>query len=287
MKKRTRSSLFVALFLILGVSIFLSALGLGLAAQTSPSTTLSNDDCIKCHAVPPADMMANGGKHKAVGCLGCHTGHRPAVKDNIPKCNMCHMGKPHYELKDCLGCHKNPHTPLMISFASNVTDACVTCHTQQITQLRDQKSKHTALNCSTCHNVHGKIPACMQCHKPHSADMTVADCKKCHKAHMPKAVSYAADIPSKDCGSCHTNAFALLTASSSKHKALACAFCHQAVHKMVPKCQDCHGVPHAAGMMARFTKCGDCHNTAHDLNHWTPGAKKEEPKEPKEIKKKK
>jgi hypothetical protein len=40
-------------------------------------------------------------------------------------------------------------------------------------------------------------------------------------------------------------------------------------------------------MMARFTKCGDCHNTAHDLNHWTPGAKKEEPKEIKEIKKKK
>jgi hypothetical protein len=51
MKKRTCSSLFVALFLILGVSMFLSTLSLGLAAQTPPSTTLSNDDCIKCHAI--------------------------------------------------------------------------------------------------------------------------------------------------------------------------------------------------------------------------------------------
>jgi hypothetical protein len=37
---------------------------------------------------------------------------------------------------------------------------------------------------------------------------------------------------------------------------------------MVPKCQDCHGVPHAAGIMSKFPKCGDCHGIAHDLNNW-------------------
>jgi hypothetical protein len=60
---------------------------------------------------------------------------------------------------------------------------------------------------------------------------------------------------------------------------------------MVPACQSCHGVPHPAAMMAKFTKCGECHNIAHDLNHWStapakaPAAPAKEPK--KEMKKKK
>jgi hypothetical protein len=40
----------------------------------------------------------------------------------------------------------------------------------------------------------------------------------------------------------------------------------------VPKCQDCHGTPHPAGMMAKFGKCGDCHGIAHDINNWTEKA---------------
>lgn len=290
--KRVKSIRFmIALSLVLGMAavfVFMNTVTAQTPAKAPAQTSLSNSDCIKCHSGPPADIDANGGKHKGVGCTGCHSGHRPAVKDNIPKCNQCHTGKAHYELKNCAGCHKNPHAPRQISFAGNVTDPCVTCHTQQIAQLKDNKSKHTALYCSTCHNVHGKIPACTQCHKPHAADMTVADCKKCHKAHMPKTVAYAPDVPSKDCGACHKKAFDQLAASSAKHKNFACALCHQEKHKMIPKCQDCHGVPHAAGMMAKFTKCGDCHNTGHDLNHWAPAEKKEMPKEaPKEIKKKK
>ena len=262
----SRSLMFVALF-VAGLMVF--AFSPAAWAQGQQAATLTPADCAKCHAGPPADVTANGAGHKKITCMDCHLGHRPAVKDNIPKCGMCHQGKKHYELAGCLGCHKNPHTPLKISFASNTTDPCLTCHTQQIKQLQENKSKHTALYCATCHNVHGKKPECTQCHKPHSSAMTAADCGKCHKAHMPKAVTYKSDVPSKDCGSCHKKALDLLTASKAKHKTFACAFCHQAKHKMVPKCQDCHGVPHPAGMMAKFPKCGDCHGIAHDLNNWS------------------
>jgi len=109
------------------------------SAQTQaaqPKASLVNDDCLKCHDAPPADIAAAGGKHKDVGCTGCHAGHPPKVKKPIPLCSECHMGKPHFELKGCLGCHKNPHTPLNISFAGKVTDACITCHTPQITNSR-------------------------------------------------------------------------------------------------------------------------------------------------------
>ncbi len=274
MKVSKSSSLLVVLF---WVALFLVSSGAALAAQPQPA--LINDDCVKCHAAPPTDVTAAGGKHKDVGCTGCHAGHPPTVKKPIPQCNQCHMGKPHFEIKGCLTCHKNPHTPLNISFSDKVTDACLSCHTPQIEQLKKFKSKHSALDCSTCHSVHRKVPQCTQCHKPHSAEMVVADCKKCHKAHQPTMVAYAADTPSKDCGACHAKVLNLLNASKAKHKALACAFCHQEKHKMVPKCQDCHGSPHPAGIMAKFPKCGECHNIAHDLNNWPATTKQEAPKQ--------
>ncbi len=277
MKALKGSNLMVALiFLISGISVFLVYSGAP-AQNTAPG--LTNEDCVKCHSVPPADIAEAGGKHKEVGCLGCHAGHPPAVKNPIPQCNECHMGQPHFELKDCLSCHKNPHTPLKITFAGNVTDACTTCHTQQIAQLRENQSKHTALDCSACHSVHREVPQCTQCHQPHSTEMVATDCKKCHKAHMPKEVTYSAEIPSKDCGACHQQALDLLSASNTKHSGLACAFCHQERHKMVPQCQDCHGSPHPAGMMAKFPKCGECHKVAHDLNNWSGTEAKQTPKE--------
>ena len=57
-----------------------------------------------------------------------------------------------------------------------------------------------------------------------------------------------------------------------------CAFCHKEKHKTVPKCQDCHGTPHPAGMMAKFGKCGDCHGIAHDINNFVDAPKVEGPK---------
>jgi hypothetical protein len=103
---------------------------------------------------------------------------------------------------------------------------------------------------------------------------------------MPKDVAYASDVPSKFCGACHKKAFDLLSASKSKHHSFDCAFCHQNKHKMIPACQDCHGSPHPAGIMAKFPKCGECHNIAHDLNHW-PAAETKEPEKKLPKKKKK
>jgi hypothetical protein len=238
------------------------------AASEQTKTTLTSNDCVKCHTTQPEEIATAGSAHQTISCQDCHAQHRPASKNNIPQCSQCHSGKAHYQLAGCLGCHKNPHTPLKISFGDKVTDPCLTCHTKQIAQLRENKSKHSALFCSNCHSVHRLVPQCTQCHKPHAATMAAADCKKCHKAHMPKVVTYGNDLPSKDCGACHKQALDLLAKSSAKHKALACVYCHQGKHKMVPACQSCHGTPHPAGMLAKFPNCGSCHSIAHDLNHW-------------------
>jgi hypothetical protein len=83
---------------------------------------------------------------------------------------------------------------------------------------------------------------------------------------MPRQVTYPDDISSKHCAACHDTAYNLLIASPAKHKELACAYCHKSQHKMVPKCQDCHGIPHPDDMMKKFATCGDCHGIAHNIN---------------------
>ncbi len=244
---------------------------LAVCAYAADRPMLSSADCIKCHYSQPADIAANGGAHKtSVTCQDCHTGHRPAIKNNIPQCSQCHTDKSHYKLANCLRCHTNPHTPKIIKLANNITDECLTCHTQQIAKLRQVPSKHSKLACSFCHNVHGKKPLCTQCHKPHSADITATECKKCHDAHMPTAVYMTPDTPNKMCAACHKRPYELLSKSEAKHKDVLCVTCHKDKHKFIPACTSCHGVPHPASMMARFTKCGECHNIAHNLNHWDP-----------------
>jgi len=240
---------------------------------------LSNADCVKCHAKPAADIEAKGMAHKtSVGCQDCHVGHPPAVpkKDIIPSCNMCHTGKPHYKLSGCLSCHRNPHTPKVITFGRDLTDPCLACHTQQIAKLKANPSKHTKLNCSFCHDVHRKIPQCVQCHKSHSADIGADDCKKCHQAHMPTVITYGNDTPNKLCAACHGKVNSMLSASKAKHGKFLCVSCHQNKHKAIPNCQECHGSPHPAGIMNKFPDCHTCHNIAHDLNNWPPAAEKQE-----------
>ncbi len=267
------SHLRALLLLVPGLLLAASTAFAATPAPAASKVALDSNDCAKCHTTQPADIAAAGGKHKSeIGCTDCHTGHRPSSAKNIPECSNCHTGKPHYKTPNCLNCHKNPHTPLNITFTGSLTEPCLTCHTPQIIQLRENKSKHTLLACTICHRAHRQIPQCTQCHKPHTAEMTAADCKQCHKPHMPKNVTYPATISNKTCAACHVKAFTLLSASKAKHSKLACAFCHKEKHKTVPKCQDCHGTPHPSGMMAKFGKCGDCHGIAHDINNWADKA---------------
>lgn len=242
------------------------------AGGAADKASLAPEDCVKCHEAPPADIAAAGGKHKTdVTCVDCHAGHRPASKNNIPKCAQCHEGKPHYGLKNCLECHNNPHKPLSIVLAVKTTEPCLTCHTDQIKQLKENQSRHSSQFCTNCHDVHRKVPECVKCHRPHSAEMAQGDCRKCHKAHMPKVVTYASDLPNKECGACHKQALSLLSATAAKHKDVPCVKCHENRHKTVPECQQCHPGKHAATIMKKFPKCGMCHNVAHDLNHWPDG----------------
>lgn len=250
----------LAIFLIAGIAVPSAS------AAEAGRPVLSVDDCAKCHEAAPKAIESAGGKHKTeVTCIECHQGHPPTNTDIIPQCSMCHSGEKHFQLEGCLNCHKNPHTPLDITMADNLTDPCLTCHTEQIEQLKQNPSKHTEQFCTTCHTAHGEIPNCTNCHTPHAEDMVQSDCLTCHKAHMPLQVIYPDDTPSKLCASCHDTAYSLLMASPAKHKDVACVDCHKAQHKMIPKCQDCHGIPHPDDMMKKFPTCGDCHGIAHDV----------------------
>ena len=269
------------------VATFVLTAGLVLPrdAMSAPAgAALADSDCVKCHQEQPADIAAAGESHKDVSCQECHEGHKPTSPKNIPDCSNCHEGEEHFNLKGCLGCHTNPHTPLKITLGKNITDPCLTCHAEQIAKLKENKSKHSALFCSNCHDVHGKIPECLSCHKPHSAEMVQADCGKCHEAHQPTVVVYGDKAKNKDCGACHKKAFDLLTASTTKHQTKACVFCHKNTHKAIETCVSCHGTPHPQGILNKFSKCGDCHKIAHDLNNWpktAAPAKKTAPKKKK------
>lgn len=259
---------YAVLLSLIGISLLLGSPLLAVAQQQA-APVLSNDDCIKCHSGPPADISEAGGDHKSeVACQDCHADHKPMSEANIPLCDECHDGEPHYALEGCLGCHQNPHKPLEILIGDKVTDPCLSCHDEQIAQLKEHTSQHTELFCSGCHDVHRKIPDCVDCHDPHSETMVQADCKKCHKAHMPMVLAYDSAVPNQDCGSCHKTALKKLADSSAKHNKVTCVKCHKDTHGNVPGCQECHPEPHPSGIFVKFPNCGDCHYVAHDLNNW-------------------
>jgi predicted CXXCH cytochrome family protein len=265
----TRFSKFAPLQLLLCSAAFLLATAMAAPAEEAAKAVLTAADCVKCHQKEPQQIAANGAAHKTeIDCQACHTGHRPAVANNIPECSNCHSGTAHFQVKDCKSCH-NPHSPLDITLKGEHKEVCLTCHADQGKELVASPSKHAKLACNFCHaDKHGNVPDCTKCHKPHSDKITQADCKSCHQAHMPLALTYGDKVPSNQCAACHGQAFNLLQASPTKHREVACVTCHANKHKTVPQCNDCHGLPHAEGIHKRFPKCGECHNIAHDLNNF-------------------
>ncbi len=209
MKMVKRSRLLVIVFL--GVGIVAYPIYAGAAPvetkstatiQTKSTTTVQSKstytqkECVKCHAARVHDVATAGGKHRNVPCVGCHFGHPPEVKKPIALCSKCHMKerKSHFELTDCLNCHRNPHTPLTVTFKGK--GACLDCHFLQQEQIMRNKSKHTALDCSACHDVHRKVPQCTQCHIPHSGKIS-GGCKQCHKRAHAEACDLCRGYPFK------------------------------------------------------------------------------------------
>jgi Cytochrome c3 len=254
------------LFLLVLSGFFLS---LGAEEQAAkPSAELSNSDCIKCHASVQAMVDSKGAKHKtAVTCTGCHNGHPPMVSKEkiIPVCSSCHTGKPHYDIGGCNTCHSDPHAPLEMKLAANLTAPCLSCHPQQGNEIKEHPSLHAKLFCTTCHKAHRDVPECLKCHQPHSADMVNKDCLVCHPAHQPLTIAFSAETPNKSCSACHKSIGDTLSSVDTKHAKLTCVFCHKEKHKYVPACESCHGSPHPAGMVKQFPKCNMCHMSAHSL----------------------
>lgn len=250
-------------------SVFLSAaimIGCTTIVMSADMATLQNTDCIKCHKKEPAAVELNGGLHKtAVGCLDCHTEHPPLGTEAIPQCAMCHTGKLHYELENCLSCHSDPHQPLALQLDDNITTACLTCHSEQGIELQDHPSKHTDVDCTFCHTSHGEIPDCSVCHEPHTQGQTSKDCLVCHPVHKPLIIQYPNETPRSYCTPCHEEFGKLMNKTTTKHKSFTCAFCHSGVHPIVPQCETCHDQPHPAAMLKAYPNCLDCHLDAHNL----------------------
>lgn len=255
---------FVALALFLGVGIW--CWNWHTTEAAAEGAALSNADCVKCHPKQPSMINEKGAKHKtAVGCLDCHVEHPPAGTNAIPKCSMCHSGKPHYALPECASCHKDTHAPLDMKMGEKTTPVCLTCHPQQGNEMKAGPSKHAQLDCSRCHPVHRQFLNCLKCHEPHTKGMTYETCKVCHAPHHPLDIKYPMETPNETCGACHSDAVDNLKANITKHQKLACAYCHRDKHKVVPPCEACHGKPHAQAIHKKYATCGTCHSTAHTL----------------------
>jgi len=257
---------FLIMFLAFSLLIFLGYKNA--QAQEQQVAELTSQDCIKCHPKVVHQVEEKGAKHKTeVSCVDCHEGHPPMVakEEIIPKCDMCHSGEPHFELKNCAGCHTNPHTPLDIKFEGKIKKACLTCHKEEQQQLKTYPSAHTKLACNDCHSVHREIPSCLRCHQSHTAEMKNKDCLSCHPAHKPLVITYGTEVPNSYCGACHDDIVDVLDKNQTKHHDLTCVYCHRSKHGIRPACETCHGSPHPKEMVAKFPQCIMCHTDAHDL----------------------
>jgi hypothetical protein len=256
-------SLFGFLSAALFVAVMLTAFVQQAKAQLA---SLEVTDCVKCHQDAPASIASNGGKHQtAVTCLDCHQEHPPWGEEVIPQCSMCHEGRSHFELENCLSCHSNPHEPLALNLAGDIKEPCLTCHEGPGKDFADYASAHAEQSCTFCHEVHGQIPDCSMCHEPHAAGQVTSDCLGCHAAHHPLEVNYAMTTPRAFCVPCHEEAGAEMEKTTTKHQTFTCAFCHRGQHPNVPQCQTCHGEPHSPAMHQKMPNCLDCHMSPHFL----------------------
>ncbi len=256
------------------------AAGAALYEVTPPP--LKPVDCGHCHVNQFTDLKKSKTKHR-FDCKKCHTQfhvYNPRKKNYeriMPKCTRCHGLKHGEAFPNCMECHQNPHSPRTIAFSQvekkikgkdgKPVVSCAVCHSSEGTEFAKYPTKHNVeVNCQGCHaDKHGYIPSCLDCHEPHVEGQAYKDCLVCHSPHSAKRIKkYPEDTPSNVCGSCHTQIYSNLQTNHTKHSELHCATCH-VKHGQIPKCQQCHGLPHGKALHKRFPKCLECHKDPHNL----------------------
>lgn len=207
-------------------------------------------------------------KHSTeIGCLDCHPQHPPKGENTTVPCVFCHTEQPHFQIGDCLHCHADPHKPL-VSLRETLKPArkeCLSCHAEVGQQMSAELSRHAELFCTRCHDRHGFIPGCLDCHGPHLSNQTATDCLRCHQAHRPLEIVPAGYVPVTFCHVCHKKEAEDLAETNTNHRAIKCVYCHKGQHPSIPKCMDCHGLPHSKSLQRQYRKCLDCHGDAHRL----------------------
>lgn len=93
----------------------------------------------------------------------------------------------------------------------------------------------------------------------------MTDCLACHPVHHPKQIQPPEKTPVAFCAPCHGQVAANLGKTQTKHGQLLCVYCHKGQHPSVPKCQDCHGLPHGALIHKNMPLCVNCHMDPHLL----------------------
>ncbi|MEW6518860.1 MAG: cytochrome C [Thermodesulfobacteriota bacterium] len=250
-----------------GLAIFLLLLSAVSFAADQGQPRLQEADCAKCHTFQLQTLATEGGKHAGLACLGCHPEHLPKGENTIAACVLCHEGRPHFQIADCLDCHANPHKPLasLRDTMKSLRTECLSCHVEVGQQMSAAPSRHAELFCTNCHDRHQFIPGCLACHAPHLPVQTEADCAKCHPAHHPLQVKPVSHLPSSYCQVCHEKEARDLADTTTLHGVIKCVYCHQDQHPSMPRCQDCHGLPHAQEIHSQYRRCLDCHEDAHRL----------------------
>lgn len=211
------------------------------------------------------------GKHRALRCDSCHTGH--LYRDKLQG--------------DCAACHRKDD-----KHKGTLGAACGDCHGEnswKVARFDHAKTrfplrgKHAGLDCKSCHKSQvfkEALSACIACHRKddrHKGALGDA-CGKCHSErnwkdssfdHAKTAFPLLGRHASAKCESCHRD-------PNYKRTPKDCLGCHakEDVHdgQLGPRCESCHDATH--WKRARFdhgqtrfallgrhqlVACGQCH----------------------------
>lgn len=209
-------------------------------------------DCTRCHDLRASEFL----RPPVERCLGCHTGHEPAVHGRIPEAA-------------CLTCHDF----LVAGDAKPRARPCESCHHQVAAHgAPAEMVSHRQQPCITCHPVHARQagrPQCLDCHDTHATGHPAVAagrtaCLTCHQPHRPAREARAG------CASCHVAGASDLPAAAripptalfaGHDRCVQCHAGHSFTRAMVKACRDCHPGKHvlSAEKVASHAACTSCH----------------------------